>query len=140
VNAAEHDEFVMGAFGGDLGELERIALDVRVADDFIALVIVAKHNDAVAQLALGRLGALCQFNQRQVAVVLEVQRLGDEATRSFHCLSFSRKRPRNLVKFHSMVWLSLLSTSPKDLQYSPLERPTSRNAAYLELTAGKPSV
>ncbi len=54
----------MGALGGDLGELERIAFHVRVADDFIALVIVAEHDDAVAQLALGRFGALRQFLQR----------------------------------------------------------------------------
>jgi len=64
VDAAEHDELVMGALGGDLGELERIAFHVRVADDFIALVIVAEHDDAVAQLALGRFGALRQFLQR----------------------------------------------------------------------------
>jgi len=62
----------MGALGGDLGELERVSLDVRVADDLVALVVMAEHDDAVAQLALGLGRALRQFLQRQVAVGLKL--------------------------------------------------------------------
>jgi len=53
MDAAEHDEFMAGPFGGDLGELERIALDIRVANDFIALVVVAQEKQSVGQPRLG---------------------------------------------------------------------------------------
>ena len=43
-----------------------------------------RSEDAVAQLALGFGRALRQFLQRPIAVRLELQRLADEARRSFH--------------------------------------------------------
>ena len=53
VHAAEDDELRVGPGGRLLRELEAVAGDVGELDDLVALVVVAEHEDPVAQRGLG---------------------------------------------------------------------------------------
>ena len=64
VHAAEHDVVGLGALGGLLRELERVAGDVGELDDLVALVVVAEDEDLRAELVLGGPGPR---DQRRVA-------------------------------------------------------------------------
>ena len=56
VHAAEHDVLRLGAGGGLAGQLERVPGDVGERDDLVALVVVAQHEDPVAERLLGGAG------------------------------------------------------------------------------------
>ena len=56
VHAAEDDVRRLRAGGGLAGQLERVAGDVGELDDLVALVVVAEHEDPVAERRLGRAG------------------------------------------------------------------------------------
>ena len=43
-----------GSRGRELGELEGVAGEVRVADDLVPLVVVAQHDEALPERLLGR--------------------------------------------------------------------------------------
>jgi iron-sulfur cluster assembly accessory protein len=53
VHAAEDDELGVRPGGRLAGELERVAGDVGELDDLVALVVVAEHEDPVAERGLG---------------------------------------------------------------------------------------
>ena len=53
VDAAEDDGFGVGAGFGSLRELERIAYEIGVFYDFVALVEVAEDDEALAEGVLG---------------------------------------------------------------------------------------
>ena len=54
VHAAEHDRLGVGLGEGGVGELERVAHEVGVLHDLVALVEVPEDDDALAELLLGR--------------------------------------------------------------------------------------
>ena len=60
VDAAEDDELGLGPGRRLAGELERVAGDVGELDDLVALVVVAEHEDPLAQLRLRAPGAFDQ--------------------------------------------------------------------------------
>ena len=57
VHAAEDDELGLRPGRRLARELERVAGDVGELDDLVALVVVAEHEDPVAERRLGRAGA-----------------------------------------------------------------------------------
>ena len=57
VHAAEDDPLGIRPGRGLLGQLEGVAGDVGELDDLVALVVVAEHEDPVAERRLGRAGA-----------------------------------------------------------------------------------
>ena len=61
VHAAEHDRLGVGLGQRGVGELEGVTHEVGVRHDLIALVVVAQHHHAVAELRLGRLDPSVQF-------------------------------------------------------------------------------
>ena len=60
VHAAEDDELRVRPGRRLAGQLERVAGDVGELDDLVALVVVAEHEDPVAERRLGRAGPLDQ--------------------------------------------------------------------------------
>ena len=53
VHAAEDDVLRLRARGGRLGELERIAAEVGVADHLVALVVMAEDHEPLPERTLG---------------------------------------------------------------------------------------
>ena len=69
VHAAEHDGLGIGAGHGGVRELERVAREVGVLDDLVALVEVAEHDDPVAERGLGGTDAVVQLGVAGLAVL-----------------------------------------------------------------------
>ena len=61
VDAAEDDEVGLRAVGRELGQLEGVAGEVGVADDLVALVVVAQDDEPAVQLRLRGDDALLQL-------------------------------------------------------------------------------
>ena len=76
VHAAEDDVGGLRAGRRLLGELERVAGHVGELDDLVALVVVAEHEQPVAQ---GRLGGAGAFDQRRVGGGRQFAGAGDAA-------------------------------------------------------------
>ena len=74
VHAAEHDRLGVGPAERGVRELERVAHEVGVLDDLVALVEVTEHDDAVAERGLRGADARVQLVVRRGAV-----RLGERA-------------------------------------------------------------
>ena len=70
MHAAEDDMVGVGTFGGVLGELEGVAHEVGMADDFIALVEVAEDQQFFAKAGFGCADAFLQFLVGGVTVFL----------------------------------------------------------------------
>ena len=82
VHAAEDDVRRVRAGGRLLGQLEGVAGDVGELDDLVALVVVAEHEDPVAERGLGGAGALDEAGvggRRQVAGALDAALGGEVA-------------------------------------------------------------
>ncbi|MGC0346707.1 hypothetical protein RKD34_002287 [Streptomyces sp. SAI-218] len=60
MHTAEHDVLGLRARGRVPGQLEGVARDVGELDDLVTLVVVAEDEHLVAELLLGRAGALDQ--------------------------------------------------------------------------------
>lgn len=74
VHAAEHDVLGLRAGRRVPGQLEGVTGHVRELDDLVALVVVAEHEDLVAELLLRRAGTLDQVRvggRGQVAGALD---------------------------------------------------------------------
>jgi hypothetical protein len=90
VHAAEDDELGVRPGGRLLGQLEGVAGDVGELDDLVTLVVVAEHEDPVAEGGLGRGGASHQFRiagRRQVAGTVDTAlgiRVGATAQKKEH--------------------------------------------------------
>ena len=69
VHAAEHDGLGIGPGERGVRELERVADEVGVLDDLVALVEVAEHDDAVAEGRLGGTDAIVQLGVGGLAVL-----------------------------------------------------------------------
>ena len=85
VHAAEDDVLRVRPGGRLLGELEGVAGDVGELDHLVALVVVAEHEDPVAERGLGGAGPLDQVGvggRRQVAGALDATLAGRVAARA----------------------------------------------------------
>ena len=70
VHPAEDDELGFGAFGGHLGQAERVASGVGPGHDLVALVVVAEDEQPVAERRLGGADPRAQFVRRRVRISL----------------------------------------------------------------------
>ena len=87
VHAAEDDPLGIRPGGGLLGQLEGVTRDVGELDDLVALVVVAEHEDPVAQRRLGRAGARDEVGvggRGQVAGTLDAALAGEVAPVAEH--------------------------------------------------------
>ena len=75
VDAAEHDEVGLRPRRRELGQLERVAGEVRVPDDLVTLVVVAQDDQPAAERAarlrdavldLGRAGGRDELGKRDL--------------------------------------------------------------------------